>query len=410
MRPARRLPRALALALAAPVLAGAQTAATPGIAKQLQGDYAVPDAPALTLLDAGASRLLRPTSVKSLTAQLTSATGDFTFIPRALAVEFSPGLLVRGERLSLAEYRANPFWYRLRLSLATRRGEGEGARARIAFALRTSLQDESDLRTNAEFERAILALTRWERDSLRERELVRTQVLRIPVTQEPTEAQRAQLDSLVVERLHRPADTTELVRSVRARLGLAGVAELTPAQRQELDREVGLVTARLLGSRDLVAAVKRAREAALWNAGVFDVAVGVVSSAADSTGRGTRLDGVAGWLTKGWAFLPHAQLLLGARGAYERDSTDAAVATDLRATGDAVVRVYVGSNAYKVLGEAQATAQASSAPRWLANVGGELQLAEMLWLTASAGWQATGALGDGGIVSAFKIKLTPPGR
>jgi hypothetical protein len=136
----------------------------------------------------------------------------------------------------------------------------------------------------------------------------------------------------------------------------------------------------------------------------------VVSSSADSTGRGPRLDGVAGWLTKGWGFLPHAQLLLGARGAYERDSVDAPVATDLRAVGDAVVRLYAGSNAYKVYGEAQATARASSGPGWLGNLGGELQLSDMLWLTASAGWQARGSLGGGRIVSAFKLKLTPPSR
>lgn len=367
MRPAALL---AAAALAGPLApaAGAQSTASPATARLLQGDYAVPDAPALRLLDLDESTLLRPATTRALAAQLASASGDLSFLPRAFGVEFSPGLLVDGERLTIDAYVRRKLWYRTRLSVAARRGEGAAARSQVAAAVRLGLQDASDLRTNANFTRAILALTDWKRDSLR------------------------------------------LVETTRLALGVPVTDAPTPAQQQQVDREVGQQLGnRAAQTRELVAAVKRAREDALWNADVFDLALGVRSSSADSTGGRARFDGVSGWLTKGWGFAPRAQLLVGGRGAYERDPSADTIGAGLRGVGDATARLYVGGNRYKVLAELQATGRASAAPRWLGNVGGELQLAPILWASVSAGWRAAGALDRGRVVSAVTFKFNPSG-
>ena len=345
----------------------AQSANTVGSAKMLQGDYAVPDAPALKMLEVDESTILRPASVKALTSALSSATGGFSFIPRALGVELSPGLLLNGEHLTITQYRQNPLWYRTRFSIAAKR-DSASARSQIALGIRLGLEDQSDLRTNAEFEKAILALTDWKVDSMQLATRKRA-AAGVPVNVlNPTKEQQAIIDQAEKD----------------------AAAEL--AQRAK-------------GLRD---AVKRARENALWNANVFDLALAVRSSSSDSPGQHARFDGVAEWATKGWALGRTAQLLIGARGAYERDADNLAT-SDLRGAGDAAVRLYAGSNEYKLLAEAQGTGRSSAVPRWLANIGGELQVADVMWLQASAGWKADGALSKGKYVSSFKFKFNPPG-
>lgn len=337
---------------------------TAGTAKLAQGDFAVPEAPALKLLDLDDSKLLRPASVKTLTAQLSSATGEANFVPRAFAVEFSPLMLARGDKLSLAQYGANRYLYRLRLSAAAKRADGADARSRVAVALRLPLQDNSDLRTNKGYIDTLLALTDWKRDSMVIAQLARA-ALRLPVT-----------------------------------------ADLTADQKKAIDLDVERqLTLRAERAKQLTDSLKRMAQEAKWNVDAFDVAVGMTASSQDSTGRRPRYDGAAAWATKGWRLAPHAQALVGLRGAYARDPEDT-VHTGLRRSGDAILRVYVGSNAYKALLEGQATGRQSSAPKWLANGGGELQVSSILWVTATVGWEATGA-DRGKFVSSFKVKFNP---
>ena len=365
----RHLSRLAALAAALPALLQAQALATTsqGTAKLLQADYAVPDAPALKMLGLEDSKLLRPASVRELTAALSSASGAGTYLPSALAVEFAPFMLRRGERLTLDEYQRSPLKYRLRASVAASRDTTPRSRSRVAAALRMSFDDESDLRTNERVVNTILALTRWERDS---------------------------------------------ALAVRGRWVANGIPFTGPtnaadsARAKQLEQEVVREQAR--SSAQLVENAKRAQEEARWNASVSDAAIGVSASANDSAGRGGRLDGVAGWFTRGWPLGEGRQLLVGARGAYERDLADS-TAGDLEGSGDVTVRLYVGSNRYKALGEVQGSARAEQKPRWLGNLGGELQLATSIWVTATIGYTATGDIGRGSLVSNWKFKFTPPG-
>lgn len=343
--------------------------ATPGTAKLLQADYAVPEVPALKMLDLDQSRLVRPYSARALATGFTSATGGSVYVPSGLGVEFSPLLLVYGRQLSIADYEAAPWKYRLRTSFAARRDSTTSRRTLLAGALRISLQDQSDLRTNRAFRRALTSLTRARRDSIL------------------------------------------LVREAWSRAGVPLVGDRTPAQdslARAVEHGVGarLVTGYGIQLDSLDELVKAAKEEALWNADVFDVALGVRSSARDSLAGGMRFDGVAGWLTKGWAprWLP-GQFLVGTRGAYERDSTG----RDLRGTGDAIARVYVGRNAYRVHADVQGTGRGSSRPSWLVGGGGEFRAATGFWVDLAANWRATGALGTGRLLHSVKLKFSPPG-
>ena len=340
---------------------------TASTAKTIQGDYAVPDAPALKMLDVNESSLLRPSTVKALSAALSSASGDASFIPKAFAVEFAPGLLIDGEHLSISEYNRSAWtklWYRTRLSFAAKRGEGKTPRSNVAGAIRLGLQDNSDLRTDSAFAVAILTIARWQADS-----------------------------ALAAE-------------TIKMSLGISVLATATTDQQKQIDRLVGKeFSAR---AAPVIAAQKRAQEAARWNSDAFDVAVGTRMSSDDSTGNNTRFDGASLWLTKGWGLTANTQMLIGVRGAHERELTDTAQTPALRTIGDATVRVYFGSNAYKVLAEGQVT-RGSSSSSWLTNVGGELHLSDTIWINASAGWKATNLTDKGKFVSSFKFKFNPPG-
>lgn len=339
-----------------------------GTAKLLQADYAVPDAPALKMLGLDDSKLLRPSSVRALTAALSSASGAANYLPSAFAVEFAPFMLRRGEVLSLDTYQKQPWLYRLRASIAASRDSSGGRRSRVAGAIRFSLNDAADLRQNESVIASVLELTRWERDSaltVRARWLAEN----IPFTG--------------------PTNAADSARAAKI------VATLALEQRRS--------------SKALVETAKRAIEESRWNASVFDIAIGLSGSTADSVARGGQFDGVSGWLTKGWALGEGRQLLFGTRGAYERDLKDTS-ASLLKGTADAVLRLYVGSNQYKALGELQGTGRVETKPRWLANLGGEFKLNSAVWVTATIGYEASGRMRNGKMVSNWKLKFTPPGE
>ena len=351
---------------AAASLANAQGSAE--TAKSLQADYAVPDAPALKMLDVDASKLLRPVTAQAFTAALATATGGFSYIPRAFAVEFSPAMLRRGEGLTLKEYEDHREIYRARFSFAAKVDSGAASRSEFAAAMRFGLDDQSDLRTNTAVRAAFDSLTK------------------------AIVSGQGDLKQLMADNGIPASGPRTKEDSTKANLVKTIFDAAAPGRNAEIGR--------------LKAAAKKAMEEAQWNASVFDLAIGVRGSAVDSTGAGMQFDGVAGWATKGWALGRGRQLLFGARGAYERDFQDTTT-TELKPVGDAALRLYAGSNRYKALTELQATARRSDPPKWLAKLGGEAQLAASMWIDASIGYQAEGKLSEGKVISSFKLKFQP---
>ena len=123
------------------------------LAHEHRMNYSVPDAPAFKLLDTDPSNVLKPTSVRELAIGLSDflRSDNSIVLPQSFAVEFSPGLLIGGKTLTLAGYRKHPALYRTRLSIATNRPEDAAAATTVAFGIRVTQIDQSDLRTDSEY-------------------------------------------------------------------------------------------------------------------------------------------------------------------------------------------------------------------------------------------------------------------
>ncbi|HCV43785.1 MAG TPA: hypothetical protein DGH68_09905, partial [Bacteroidetes bacterium] len=116
--------------------------------KSFRVDFAIPDAPAFTLLGSEPSNILRPTTVREFSVAFSDfvSNGSSLTIPRTFGVEFSPGLIISGPKLSLTDYRKLDWLYRLRVSAATQRNGNGNSSTDMALGVRTSVIDESDLR------------------------------------------------------------------------------------------------------------------------------------------------------------------------------------------------------------------------------------------------------------------------
>jgi hypothetical protein len=317
-------------------------------ALKYRADYAVPDAPALLLLEIDENDLVRPSTVRELSVVVSGFTGAGGLqLPKAAAVEFSPGLLFFGRRLTLQGYRRSAPFYRLRVSVATRRSEEDGPQTALAFGLRTSIIDGADLKTSDGFQKAASRI-----------------LLRAAEIDAAAEESAAELGGI-----HAPV-------------------VYTPAQQQELD---GL----LEQFRRLAEAVADTA----WNKRVLDVAVGIRADA-DSNGTDLTAQQYAAWLTYGGGVSNWGQLILGVKVASDRDSTSGAFA--MRAS--AAARFYGGTNRHKVYVDAQAAKRAEEKTDVMVSGGAELRVASGLWATLSVATEWDGNGPDGRLRARFAFK------
>ncbi|HYW11916.1 MAG TPA: hypothetical protein VE871_08165 [Longimicrobium sp.] len=340
--------RRLAAILLFAAMPGAAAAQRPdSLAQQFEVDFAIPDAPALELLQAQASGVLRPTTVRALTAGLSDlfqGEGGGLQVPNAFAIEAAPFLLARGHRLTLPQYRANPALYRTRVSAAARRHEDTGNLTGIALGLRLTLADDADLRMNP-----------------------------------------AYIDSATVL----SAAINEIYVNARIRAGRPPApVVLTAAEQDSVRRLIEPFRTRWAQTR--------------WNANVFDLAAGLMASA-DSLGNDLEVGQLAAWGTWGRGWADWGQLLVGGRGTFGHD-----LPGDDRALGGSLgARFYAGTNAYKVFLEGQGSAGMDDRPGWRLHTGGEARLYNRLWATFSAAVDWAGS-GDGRLSGRFSIQGAAP--
>jgi hypothetical protein len=312
----------------------AQTDALPGIPASLyRANFAVPDAPAFEMLEVDPTTILRPTTVKELTAAVSGFTGSGTSlaIPRAFAIEIAPALLIGGKSLSLQKYNANAALYRLRVSAATSRPEGTSSPTQIALGLRVDLIDEADLRSNASYLRTSTAI-----------------------------ADQIQL----------------LYEGARERAGPPPAPiELTTEETDSILR--------------LQAPLRELWENKKWNARVLEVAAGFRAGTADTLGRGLQAEEFGGWVTFGMGFGSWGQLLLGGKAVTVRDT----LTSDFTAAGGAAGRLYAGTNRYKFFVEAGGNWRLGP-DEWRLSGGGEAELIRGGWVSFSAGLASTSSRTD----------------
>jgi len=295
-------------------------------------DFAIPDAPAFTMLTVAPSNVLRPAEVRELGAAVSNfiGSGAAITIPKAFAVEFAPGLLIGGPTLTVPTYAAHPFLYRLGVSAATGRGAGDRAPTVIAIGVRTVLLDAGDLRTHAAYRVRATAI----------------------------------------------ADSVNSVfLQARKRLGPMGGraiqrSDLNPAEKARVD---SLNASLKAGWADW--------EDEHWNSRTLQLAIAGRASAADSFGNGLAADKYSAWASYGDGVGTWGQVLIGVNAGSERDS----VTHRFRSNASVSNRIYIGSNHYKLFVEGQGTFRHSRAARWLLSSGGETKLAFGAWITFAGG-------------------------
>jgi len=321
------------------------------LSKDFRLNFIIPDAPAFKLIDVDESKILRPTSVRELgvgVSDFTGADNSILTIPRAFAFEVAPFLLLSGKNLTLKDYQSKPALYRLRVSGATKRLQGESGPSQIAFGLRVSLIDESDLRMNTTY---------------------------IDTVTEITE----KINSIFVAARKRagPPPNNEIV--------------LTPQEEEMIN--------------NLNKKIKEDWTEEKWNADVLDIAFALRATSSDSTGKNLETDKYSFWTTYGHGLGKNGQWLLGGNAGFERDSTGG----DFKFDWSVSSRIYIGANKFKGFIEAQAAKMESKDLNFLLNSGGEVSIGKDIWLVFSAGAERSGETDDWNVVSNFKFKMGIPG-
>jgi hypothetical protein len=339
---------ALWMALAAPAFA--QIAAPGGSppAWTFRTNFAIPDAPAFELLEVDPSTILRPQATRAFALDLSKFQGtDGSFaIPRAIALEFSPALLLEGDRLGDNRTVRHPGLYNLRLSLAALRDQTTGQSVQLAGGLRMTIADGTRVKNDKDYP------------------------LDLQITPLTDQAVVIYSDATKAERVHGPI--------------------VLPKEQQE--------------QMDALAKEVRERWAKrYWNVARLEAAVGLLGTAADSTGRDIRLDQVSLWLSGSLGIQGWGQLLVGFRGGSSRDS----LSGDYSQLSSFAARLYAGGAETKAYVELQQTMREGSKAQFAGGTGLELTVSDWLWLNFSGGFERED--GHTHTSTGFKLKTAIPG-
>ncbi len=321
---------------------------TPGnvAASNARLTFAVPDAPAFSILNFTPTSILRPVSVTEVGLAVADFARGGGVLPRAFAAEFSPGLLIGGRTLTIRDYNANPFWYRARISLASRSFDDNSSRVQASLGVRLTLMDDADPRTDREFVQSLSDLARKINQAVAQR------IQSAP----PTESGPITAESADIQLLE------EEVEHARAK------------QREEK-----------------------------WNANITEIAAAVRFNSADSLAKNASVDKYQAWLAGSFSVARWGQFVFNLSGSIERNLAG-------KMDSSAIImdsRFYFGSNEIKVFGEGQIAAIGSSPALYLFSIGGEINPVNAFWLEFVAGYQKHGS--EPAIIkTAFQIRWNLP--
>lgn len=352
-------------------------------ANAFAGSFAVPESPAFALLSIEGDAILRPSTVQELATNL----GDFTgsglqlALPREVGLELSPGLLIAGRDLSLDEYRRAAPWYRTRISFATKRPDSAAAPTELAYGLRVTFLDRTDLRTNADY---VEAIERVHLDRLRQ--ISDTQDALVGMGLGPLVA------SELADSLATIGDRAAFLDGLPDLLESAGVPGPLRSAVTELLTTVEIDRARLERLRGSF-------ENTAWNATSFDVALGGKASAADSTGSGLSATAWQAWATLALGVGSTGQVLIG--GALDTVRDDVDDAWDGGAS--LATRLYVGSNRVKVLAEGEI--EWREGRTWFVRAGAEARPTFGGWVQLKAGLKGGEGVDRPALVTDFSYNL-----
>lgn len=379
-----------AISVSAP--AAAQDAPTVDIQKAnaFAAKFAVPESPAFSLLDVDASSILRPATVKDLAVSLGGFRGNglSLALPGEVGIEVSPGLMVKGRTLSLSEYQRHPWLYRARVSVSTRRSDSTSSATKLAYGLRISLEDQADLRTNGAY---IAYVEHFHAAHLKMFSQFQDSLVAVGAADPETAGVIA---TLLADPDSAPAGLTKLDAIMASR-------NIPGPQKQQL-RSLARTVASAVQNRKALEQFRDSLQNEAWNANSFDVAVGGLASADDSTGANLENQEWAAWATMGRRLTSSGQLLLGAQGAVVRDMVGGGWSKQLSLAG----RVYLGSNRLKGLAETQLKWQQDLKRVWFVRFGVELEPSFGGWVKLVAGIKNDGGSDGTKLLSDFSYNLS----
>ncbi len=292
-------------------------------------NFAVPDAPAFTILNFSPTNIVRPSSVREVALAIADFVRGGGVLPRTAAAEFSPGLLIGGRTLTIRQYNSNPFWYRARISAATRSYDDNTGRLHASIGIRFTFTDDADPRTDRMFIENLSNLAVQ----------INQAVARRAQVTPPTGTGRIEGEGPAIDALERE------------------VEQLRAKQREEK-----------------------------WNANIAEFAAAVRFASPDSLARNARADKYQAWLAGAFSVNTWGQFVFNLSGSIERSLGLYMDLTSIAMTS----RFYFGSNSMKVYGEGQITAVDQSPALYLFSIGGELNPISSFWLEFVAGFEKRG--------------------
>ena len=329
-------------------------------------DYDIPESPAFKILNVDASDyLIKPSSVRDVAVAIGNYYVENGFIiPPKLAVEFSP--LAFKPNFTLNDYNKNKCWNRTTFSLGTSKKETAGYS--IAFGLKWTLIDNTDLRANQEFidQLATVSVNDAQAQNLVRDFLVKTKHLT------PGEANQILIDNA---KFKDAVDEYNARIETREPIVIAKISALREKFKDEHwnDRILMVGLASLVDSPDsLIKNIQRPNKTALW------------------------LSGSEPLSKKG-------QWLYGIKGQMEND-VDTTFSKGSLSLGS---RLYYGKNKFKGFIEYQHKYAKGVRPEYLINLGLETNLTHGIWLNFALGVTKTGG-DDFAFTPSINIKFGTP--
>ncbi len=346
--------------------------------KKYKVDFAVPDLPAFQVLGTDPVELLRP-STPELLSVVGSNLLEGQLIPKSLALEIAPLMMLRANKLTLAEFDRNRVLYSLRLSVGTTSEEPDSGivTKRAGLGLRMTLLDKGDLRANGDYRAEVLSmlLARGElKDSLQRHWLNRRKLV--------------------------AADLAE------TREGQKKLAEANEyAERKVTEYDEAELEKRLAGKTfdERLDIVKQEYKAKNWNAQKWDIAAaGLLSQ--DSATAEIAASRASFWTTYAHPLWTWGQALAGVTVNWFPQAADSEETSVL-----AGLRLYGGINALKAMVECQYENVGFERHDLLVNTGAEVMVWSGIWVDASLGveWPDISQGTESHLVTDLGVKFTP---
>lgn len=338
------------------------------IPKAIPLQYAIPDLPAFNALGTEPNNLLRPSTAKDISITANEFyDGKSIIIPKTFAIEFSPIMLLKSNKLTLADYQKSAAWYNARISFGTLRDSLNLSRVAIGF--RTTLIDKADPKNN----KNLVAIF----DKLNDKRDFRQYYLN-----------------------YKTEEWIKLNQGKTFNVELMDSVFNDEFNRLYKNKSDSLNTVRnLYEATNLKPYIEEYRNNNKWNLMRLDIAVAAVLASPDSLAKNLKFDSFHAWVT--WAlpvFGDKGQLLLGATGGCNLANNQLYWNVSIPS------RIYLGTNDLKGLVELQYLfKQQLGINNLVARMGCEYRFTGNLWLNFTVGIENNYTDKSSGLVSDFKI-------